>query len=124
VLYINGQTTPLPPMTYLTRNECQCRGMEYKAEHEHTEAYLQTLNLSSYVGSYTDSEVVVLTDSGYDNKDIQNAILNRSWDFVSAIKTSRSATTQITKLKKIEYGVVSTTCSGPRENKPLHRQSV
>jgi hypothetical protein len=100
VLYINGQTIPLPPIAYLTRSECQRLGMEYKTEHEHIEAYLKTLNLASYVGSYTDSEVVVLTDSGYDNKDIQNAILNRGWDFVSAIKTSRSATTKITKLKK------------------------
>ena len=77
MLYINRQTIPLPPIAYLTRNECQCRGMEYKTEHEHIKAYLQNLNLSSYVGSYTDSEVVVLTDSGYDNKDIGNAILNR-----------------------------------------------
>ena len=35
VLYINGQTIPLPPIAYLTRNECQRRGIEYKTEHEH-----------------------------------------------------------------------------------------
>jgi hypothetical protein len=34
--------------------------------------YIQKLNLEDYIGSYDPREVVVLTDSGYDNKKIQN----------------------------------------------------
>ena len=52
--------------------------------------YLQKLNLEDYIGSYDPREVVVLTDSGYDNKKIQNAIADKHWHFIIALGKTRS----------------------------------
>ncbi|MHA0110671.1 hypothetical protein ACXYUI_26390, partial [Klebsiella pneumoniae] len=76
---------------FLSKSECRRRGVTYRTEHEHIESYLKGLNLAKYVGSYSDDEVVVLTDAGYDNKRLQRAVLDRAWSFVSALKSSRGA---------------------------------
>jgi hypothetical protein len=52
--------------------------------------YIQKLNLEDYIGSYDPREVVVLTDSGYDNKKIQNAIADKHWHFIIALGKTRS----------------------------------
>ena len=52
--------------------------------------YLQKLNLEDYIGSYDPREVVVLTDSGYDNKKIQKAIADQHWHCLIALGKTRS----------------------------------
>jgi hypothetical protein len=52
--------------------------------------YIQQLNLEDYIGAYDPREVIVLTDSGYDNKKIQQAIAAKHWHFISALGKTRS----------------------------------
>jgi Transposase DDE domain len=93
VLFINGQLIPLPPIAFLSRNECKRRKVAYQTEHERLATYLEELQLSQYVGFYRPEEVVVITDSGYDNKKLQRLILEFGWDFIAALKSSRSVQT-------------------------------
>ncbi len=94
VLFINGQLIPLPPIAFLSRNECKRRKINYQTEHERLAQYLSKLQLAQYVGSYHPDEIVVISDSGYDNKQLQRLILDKGWDFISALKSSRSGQTQ------------------------------
>jgi hypothetical protein len=94
VLYINGIAIPLPPIPYLSKNECKRRGIEYKTEHAHVIEYLRSLDLSEFVGTYLPEEVLVLADAGYDNKLLQRTIIDLGWDFIAALKSSRSAQTE------------------------------
>ena len=52
--------------------------------------YIEQLHLEDYVGAYDPRQVVVLMDSGYDNKKIQNAIADKHWHFIIALGTTRS----------------------------------
>jgi hypothetical protein len=54
--------------------------------------YIEQLNLEDYIGAYDPRQVVVLTDSGYDNKKIQKAIAAKSWHFIIALGQTRSVT--------------------------------
>ena len=74
ILFFNGIIIPLPPISFLTRKFCKKNGLTYVSEHDQVTEYLNNLNLIGYVGCDRDSAVVVLTDSGYDNKKIQNVI--------------------------------------------------
>ena len=89
VLFINDVVIPLPPIPFYTRSYCKKRKMEYKTEHEHVVKYIETLNLNDYIGSHKPEEVIVLADSGYDNKKIANAIENKNWKFIIALKKKR-----------------------------------
>ena len=100
---INGRIIPLSPIPFWSKNECTRRKVPYKTEHERINEYLETLNLSAVAGSYEEGEVVVLTDAGYDNKKLQSAVLEKGWDFISALKTirgARSAARPVVKGKK------------------------
>ena len=46
--------------------------------------------LEDYIGAYDPREVLVLTDSGYDNKKIENAIADKRWNFIIALGKTRS----------------------------------
>ena len=48
------------------------------------------LDLEDYIGSYDPRDVVVLTDSGYDDKKIENAIADKRWNFIIALGKTRS----------------------------------
>lgn len=90
-LLINGRFTPLPPIPFYTEKECAKRKIRYKTEHEKVVDCLSTLSLKSLLGEKIESsEVVVLLDSGYDCKAIQEVIIKRKWDFVASIKSSRT----------------------------------
>jgi hypothetical protein len=52
--------------------------------------YIEQLHLEDYIGAYDPRQVVVLTDSGYDNKKIQNAIAAKPWHFIIALGKTRS----------------------------------
>jgi hypothetical protein len=51
--------------------------------------------LEEYIGSYDPREVVVLTDSGYDNKKSQNAIATKQWHCIVALGKTRSVKSAI-----------------------------
>jgi hypothetical protein len=56
------------------------------SEHDRVVEYLTNLNLADYIGSHDPRDVVVLTDSGYDNKHIEKAISNKKSMFIIALK--------------------------------------
>ncbi len=87
LLFFNGITIPLPPIPFYTKKYCRENGLTYMTEHDRLAEYLNDLNLYEHIGFYDNGDIVVLTDSGYDNKKIQNAVLNREWHFISALKS-------------------------------------
>jgi len=64
--------------------------MTYQTEHERVVNYLNNVHLEDYLGSYDPRDVIVLADSGYDNKKIENAIANKQWNFIIAVSKTRS----------------------------------
>ena len=92
-LVICGIVIPLPPIPFYSKNECKRRGISYKTEHDCLDAYLKNLRLSKWIGPHNPKEVVALLDSGYDCKSLQNRIMRKGWDFVSALKSNRSVQT-------------------------------
>jgi len=89
ILFFNGMIIPLPPIPFYTKKYCRENGLTYMTEHDRVIAYLNDLNMYEYIGLHNNEDIAVLTDSGYDNKKIQNAVLNRGWHFIMALKSSR-----------------------------------
>ena len=90
VLLIGDKIIPLPPIAFLSRNYCRENEIKYQTEHKRVIDYLEALDLSDYIEGYRPGDVVVLADSGYDDKRIQKAIREKGWDFVMALKKKRS----------------------------------
>lgn len=90
VLLLNDMLIPLRPIPFYSQRYCRDRKLEYRTEHDRVVEYIQKLQLEEYIGSYDPREVVVLTDSGYDNKKIQQAIAAKHWHFISALGKTRS----------------------------------
>lgn len=90
VLILNDMLIPLRPIPFYSQRYCRDHALAYRTEHDLVVEYLQKLNLEDYIGSYDPREVVVLTDSGYDNKKIQNAIADKHWHFIIALGKTRS----------------------------------
>jgi hypothetical protein len=90
VLLLHDMLIPLRPIPYYSQRYCRDHKLEYRTEHDLVVAYLQKLQLEEYIGSYDPRAVVVLTDSGYDNKKIQKAIAAKPWHFISALGKTRS----------------------------------
>jgi hypothetical protein len=80
----------LPPIPYYTKNYCRKNDMPYKTEHELVIEYLNVLTLDEYIGPHTPEQVVVIADSGYDDKDIENVIVKKKWKFIIALGKTRS----------------------------------
>ncbi len=57
--------------------------------------YINNLELADYAGNHNPNEVVVLADSGYDDKRIENAIVNKKWNFIIALNKTRSVKSEI-----------------------------
>lgn len=89
ILFFNGIIIPVPPIPFYTGKYCKDNNIEYISSHDRLAEYLNNLNLSEYIGYHDSSRVAVLTDSGFDNKIIQNTVLKQGWHFVSALKGSR-----------------------------------
>lgn len=89
VLLIDDQLIPLAPIPFHTRSYCRHNGLQYRSEHELVVEYIENLNLEEYVGDHNPQEVVVLGDSGYDDKKIERAIVNKKWHFIIALKKKR-----------------------------------
>jgi hypothetical protein len=90
VLVINDILIPLPPIPFYSKPYCREHGLDYQSEHDLVVDYLNKLNLEDYMGSYDPRHVIVLADSGYDNKKIENAIINKKWNFIIALGKTRS----------------------------------
>src|SRR6266699_3980164 len=90
VLVLGDILIPLKPIPFYSKRYCQIHNLEYHSEHERVVAYLRTLDLEDYIGAYDQREVLVLADSGDDNKKIENAIANKGWNFIIALGKTRS----------------------------------
>jgi hypothetical protein len=90
VLVINEILIPLPPIPCHSKTYCRVHGLAYQSEHDAVIDYLTNLNLEDYIGSYDPRDVIVLADSGYDNKKIENAIIEKHWHFIIALGQTRS----------------------------------
>src|SRR5438132_8376488 len=90
VLVLGDMLIPLRPIPFSSKRYCQTHALTYQSEHERVVAYLRALDLADSIGSYDRREVLVLADSGYDDKKIENAIVNKGWNFIIALGTTRS----------------------------------
>lgn len=91
VLMINGQCLPLAPIPFFTKAYCKKQNIPNKTEHTRVCEFLSDLNLETYIGHHHDDEVVVLMDSGYDNRKLQNVIQSRGWAIVASLRSSSTA---------------------------------
>jgi hypothetical protein len=89
LLFLNGKIVPLPPVPFYTEKYCREKNITYKTSHQRPAEYIKNLNLNEYIGPHVSSDVIVLTDSGFDNKKIQKAVLKKKWHFICALKCSR-----------------------------------
>src|SRR5256885_13391082 len=90
VLILGDMLIPLRPIPFYSKRYCQAHALNYQSEHERVVAYLRTLALEDYIGAYDRREVLVLADSGYDNKKIEQAIADNGWNFIIALSKTRS----------------------------------
>ncbi|MCZ6719336.1 MAG: transposase [Gammaproteobacteria bacterium] len=90
ILVINDILIPLPPIPFYSKPYCREHGLDYQSEHDLVVAYLTNLHLEDYIGSCDPGDVIVLADSGYDNKKIENAIIKKHWNFIIALGKTRS----------------------------------
>jgi hypothetical protein len=90
VLILNDMLIPLRPIPFYSQRYCRDHALVYRTEPDLVVEYIQKLNLEDSIGSYDPREVVVLTDSGYDNKKIQKAIADKHWHCIIALGKTRS----------------------------------
>jgi hypothetical protein len=90
ILVIHAILIPLPPIPFSSQAYCREQGLDYQSEHDRVVDDLTNLNLEDDIGSYDPRDVIVLADSGYDNKKIENAIINKRWNFIIALGKTRS----------------------------------
>jgi Transposase DDE domain len=90
VLVLGDILIPLKPIPFYSKRYCQTHDLAYHSEHERVVTYLRLLDLEDYIGAYDRREVLVLADSGYDNKKIENAIADKGWHFIIALSKTRS----------------------------------
>jgi len=94
VIFFNGVLIPLPPIAFYTKTYCRKHNLKYQTEHQHIIEYLKELNLNEYIGPHDPEHVVVLADSGYDDRDIESLMERKQWKFVVALKRTRSVKTE------------------------------
>ena len=94
VLVIGEHLIPLPPIAFQSKAYCKKHGLTYQTENQWVTEYLLDLDLEYYIGPYDPQPVVVLADSGYDDRKIQKVVLKRRWHFIQALKVTRSMKTQ------------------------------
>jgi hypothetical protein len=90
VLVLGDILIPLPPIPFYSKAYCRAQDLTYQSEHERVVDYLKALELETYLGAYDRREVVVLTDSGYDDKQIEQTLVKKGWNFIIALSKTRS----------------------------------
>jgi hypothetical protein len=103
VLLINDKLIPLPPIPFYTKSYCRKHRMAYKTENALVVEYIQELNLIDFVGAHSPKHVIILADSGYDDRKIENAILKKGWHFIIALNKCRSVKSQNSYLSTLRY---------------------
>lgn len=78
VLLINDMLIPLPPIPFYSKNYCRKQKLKYRTEHDLVVEYIDRLNLHDYIGNHKPEHIVVLADSGYDDRKIENAIIKKN----------------------------------------------
>src|SRR5262249_44709250 len=89
VLVLGDILIPLKPIPFYSKRYCQTHALTYPSEHERVVAYLRALDLEDYIGAYDRREVLVLADSGYDDKKIEQTIADKGWHFIIALSKIR-----------------------------------
>ena len=82
VLLINDTIIPLPPIPFYSKSYCKKNNLLYRTENDLVVDFLTNLHLEEYIGEHDPKEVVVLADSGYDDKEIENTIIQKKWCFI------------------------------------------
>jgi hypothetical protein len=59
---------PLRPIPFSSQRYCRDHKLPYRTEHDRVVEYIEQLNLEDSIGAYDPRQVVVFTESGYDNK--------------------------------------------------------
>jgi Transposase DDE domain len=106
VVILTDVLMPLRPIPSYSQRYCREHKLAYQTEHERVVDSLNTRMLEDYIGAYDPRDVLVLADSGYDDKKIENAIVNKRWHFIIALgKTRRvkSATLSLTPPKSRQW---------------------
>jgi hypothetical protein len=98
VLLLGDMLIPLRPIPFYSKRYCQAHDLAYHSEHERVVDYLRTLDLEDYIGAYERREVLVLADSGYDDKKIEKAIADQRWNFIMALRKTRSVKSEALSL--------------------------
>ena len=98
VLVLGDMLIPLKPIPFSSKRYCLVHDLAYHSEHERVVAYLGALDLEDYLGPYDRREVLVLADSGYDHKKIENAIADKGWHCISALGKTRSVKSEARSL--------------------------
>ena len=110
VLLLHDLLIPLRPIPFYSQRYCLDHDLVYQTEHDLVVDYSRQLGLEDYIGSHDPRDVVVLMDSGYDNKQIQNAIADKQWQFIIALNKTRSVkseTLYLTTPKSKQWGSVA-----------------
>jgi hypothetical protein len=89
VLVIGDMLIPMAPIPFYTKKYCRKHQLDYRTENEAVVEYIRSINLEDYVGPHQSYQVMVLADSGYDDKHIQQAIQEKKWAYVIALKKTR-----------------------------------
>src|SRR5215468_566126 len=98
VLVLGDILIPLKPIPFYSKRYCQTHDLTYHSEHERVVTYLRLLDLEDYLGAYDRREVLVLADSSYDNKKIEQAIADKGWHFIIALSKTRSVKSEASAL--------------------------
>jgi hypothetical protein len=98
VLVLGDILIPLKPIPFYSKRYCQTHALAYHSEHARVVAYLGALDLEAYLGAYDRREVLVLADSGYDDKKIEKAIADKGWHFIIALSKTRSVKSEALSL--------------------------
>jgi hypothetical protein len=94
IIVVNDMIIVLPPIPFYTKSYCRKNGLEYRTENDLVVQYIEELKLEEYFGDVDPADVVVIADSGYDDKKIENAIMRKKWQFIISLNKTRSVKSQ------------------------------
>jgi hypothetical protein len=89
VLILNDMVIPLRPIPFYSQPYCREHACDSHTEHALVVDYLGQWNLEDSIGSHDPRAVIVLADSGYENKKIAQAMVNKRWQFLIALGKTR-----------------------------------
>jgi hypothetical protein len=90
IILVNDTIIVLPPIPFYTKSYCRKNGLEYRTENDLVVQYIEELKLEEYFGDVNPADVVVIADSGYDDKKIENATMTKKWQFIISLNKTRS----------------------------------